>query len=83
MDRANTPLSAIGQFNFASEFMSYFELFASAVNSAISPMFMEELKRGNILASHRIFKQSLVFFFYRCMRIYYMVARDLSSNGTE
>ena len=25
-------------------------------------MFMEELKRGNILASHRIFKQSLVFF---------------------
>ena len=62
MDRANTPLSAIGQFNFASEFMSYFELFASAVNSAISPMFMEELKRGNILASHRIFKQSLVFF---------------------
>ena len=34
MDRANTPLSAIGQFNFASEFMSYFELFASAVNSS-------------------------------------------------
>lgn len=62
MDLANTPLGTIGRFNFASEFMNYFELFASAVNSAISPMFMEELKYGNIKTSHRIFKQSLLLF---------------------
>lgn len=62
MDRAHTPVSSIGTFNFASEFMSYFELLGSAVNSAISPMFMEQLKSGNLKESHRIFKQSLVIF---------------------
>lgn len=62
MDRAHTPIVSIGHFNFASEFMSYFELFASAVNSAVSPMFMEQLKVGNQQECHRIFKQSLIIF---------------------
>lgn len=62
MDRVHTPIASIGKFNFASEFLSYFELFSSAVNSAISPMFMEQIKKGNLKEAGRIFKQSLLIF---------------------
>lgn len=62
MDRYKVPIGQIGKFNFASEFFSYFQMYADAINHAISPMFMQSMKDGKAEESCRLFKQCMCFF---------------------
>ena len=62
MDQYKVPIGQIGKFNFASEFYGYFQMFADAINHAISPMFMQALKDGREEDSRRLFKQCMCFF---------------------
>jgi O-antigen/teichoic acid export membrane protein len=44
MDKYHTPISEIGNFNFAAQFGNYFYALTMALNSAINPMAMEQIR---------------------------------------
>lgn len=48
MDRYDLPISTIGEFNIAQQFSNLMDSFTSAVNQAINPMTINELRNGNI-----------------------------------
>lgn len=44
MDKFGIPLGAIGNYNLASQFGGYFEMFTNAINMAVNPMAMEQIR---------------------------------------
>ena len=47
MDSLGVPRSTIGQYNLAAQFGGYFEMFANAINMAVNPMTMEQIRDKN------------------------------------
>jgi O-antigen/teichoic acid export membrane protein len=61
MDRMGVPVSVIGHYNFAAQFGSYFDMFVNAINMAINPMAMEQIKSNNEnLAKKMIFSMTII-----------------------
>lgn len=54
MDRVNMPISAIGEFNMAQNFSSIIDSAVNAVNMAINPMCMQEIRNNREQESRRI-----------------------------
>ncbi|WP_455674544.1 lipopolysaccharide biosynthesis protein [Phocaeicola sp.] len=48
MDRYHMPISTIGEFNIAQQFSNLMDSFTGAVNQAINPMTLNELRDGNV-----------------------------------
>lgn len=46
MDKYGLSISAIGNFNFASQFAGYFEMFTGSMVTAINPMTMEQIRNN-------------------------------------
>ena len=47
MDRCNTPINIIGEFNIAQQFSNLMDSLCGAINQAINPMTLNELKNKN------------------------------------
>lgn len=48
MDRYHVPMATIGQFNIAQQFSNLMDSFTGAVNQAINPMTLNEMREGNL-----------------------------------
>ena len=61
MDRLGVPVGSIGNYNLAAQFGGYFDMFANAINMAVNPMTMEQIRdnKENI-AKKMIFYMSIV-----------------------
>jgi O-antigen/teichoic acid export membrane protein len=61
MDIMEVPISTIGNYNLAAQFGSYFDMFANAINIAVNPMTMEQIRNNNEhLAKKMIFFMSVI-----------------------
>lgn len=47
MDRYHVPMATIGQFNIAQQFSNLMDSFTGAINQAINPMTLNEMREGN------------------------------------
>ena len=47
MDRLGVPMSTIGNYNLASQFGGYFDMFVNAINMAVNPMTLEQIRDNN------------------------------------
>ena len=47
MDRLGVPMSTIGNYNLAAQFGGYLDMFVNAINLAVNPMTMEQIRDKN------------------------------------
>lgn len=54
MDKFGIPIGAIGNYNLAAQFGGYFEMFAGAINMAVNPMAMEQIRNKDEVAAKKM-----------------------------
>ena len=54
MDRFHMPIAIIGEFNIAQQFSNLIDSFTGAVNQAINPMTLDEIRNNNHEGIHRL-----------------------------
>lgn len=54
MDRVGIPITEIGRFNMAQNFGGYFDLLTYALNTAMNPMAMEQIRNNNEVMAKKI-----------------------------
>ncbi|MDR3056687.1 MAG: oligosaccharide flippase family protein [Prevotella sp.] len=68
MDKLGIPIGAIGNYNLAAQFGGYFEMFAGAINMAVNPMAMEQIRNKD----ENTAKKMILFIFYLILLVTFL-----------